>query len=75
MSCSEALAATQRQLEEAASRTREAEEQQLLAAAEAARLQQQVRARPCQAAISGPVCISSVGLHLHRCYLTKFDMG
>jgi hypothetical protein len=40
--CSEALAATQRQLEEASSRAREAEEQQLLAAAEAARLQQQV---------------------------------
>lgn len=40
--CSEALAATQRQLEEASCKARELEEQQLLAAAEAARLQQQV---------------------------------
>lgn len=41
-SCSEALAVTQRQLEDLASRGRELEEQQAVTVAEAARLREQV---------------------------------
>jgi hypothetical protein len=62
--CSEALAATQRQMQELAGRSRDLEEQHALAAAEAARLQEQVRQDAAPGLLARCVLRSSV-LVLH----------